>query len=184
MKIIMSNSKIKRNLFIKFFLIILLSCLLVLSTYAIVKLSVNVDDNLFQTGNIHINLNDNKAIIEEDEYIFEPGMSVTKDFFVENLGTIDVYYKIYFKNISGKLADVLLVTIKKDEKILYKGTPNKLQEKDVLAIDEILKANDRHNLKAIFYYPSDAENSTQNSNVFFNLGVSATQVKNNSNKEF
>jgi len=119
----MKNNK---NVKIKLILSVCLAFILVMSfsivTYALLTASVSVEDNSFQTGTIEINVNDGKPVIEENEFSFEPGMTVVKDFFVENVGTGDAYYKVYFENVEGKLAEVLEVTIQDEELILAKGT--------------------------------------------------------------
>lgn len=62
-------------------------------------------------------------MIRPDEFLFEPGMTVKKDFFIENDSTGTVYYRLYFAGVSGDLADVLEVTVKDGNKTLYSGTP-------------------------------------------------------------
>lgn len=57
--------------------IIILSVCLYITTYALVMVSVSVPDNYFQTGSVGINLNNGKPVIEEHEFLFEPGMTVT-----------------------------------------------------------------------------------------------------------
>ena len=42
---------------------------------------------------VKINLNNGQPIISEHEFLFEPGMTVKKDFFVENMSTDSVYYR-------------------------------------------------------------------------------------------
>ena len=54
----------------------LLALCLCVTTVALVWESVAVKNNLFQTGSIQINLNDGKPVIDEHEFLFEPGMTV------------------------------------------------------------------------------------------------------------
>ena len=75
---------------------IILAVCLCITTFALVWETVSVENNLFHTGTVKINLNDGKPVIEEHEFLFEPGMTVKKDFFIENQSTCDVYYKLYF----------------------------------------------------------------------------------------
>ena len=49
-------------------------------------------------------------------------MTVNKDFTLSNTGTADVYYKLYFRDVSGELADVLEVTLTDGSDVLYTGT--------------------------------------------------------------
>lgn len=180
----MNKIKNKKNLIINITLVIGLILSFLLTTCALIKISITEDDDLFQTGEMKINLNDGKTIIDENEFIFEPGMTVTKDFFIENQGTFDVYYKIYLDDVSGELADILNITIKKGDTILCEGTINALNKNNVEISDEILKANEKHILSAVFYYPEDLENYTQNLNITFTLGADAVQAINVSNKDF
>lgn len=77
-----------------------------------------MENNRFATGTVKINLNDGQPVIRENEFTFEPGMTVKKDFFIENESTVSVYYKLYLENVTGDLADDLLITIKDNDKIL------------------------------------------------------------------
>ena len=91
----MHNSKTGKKLTGGIIAIILLTVCLAITTFALVFASVSVDNNIFKTGEVKINLNDGKPVINEHEFIFEPGMTVKKDFFIENDSTWDVYYKLY-----------------------------------------------------------------------------------------
>ena len=92
--------------------LILLSCCLCLTTFALVYESVTVEDNLFRTGTVKINLNDGNPVVTEDEFVFAPGMTVEADFFLANESAWPVYYRLYFENVSGKLAEYVTVTVK------------------------------------------------------------------------
>ncbi|MGN0441533.1 MAG: TasA family protein [Acutalibacteraceae bacterium] len=164
-------------------IILLILCLCV-TTLAIVYATVSVDNNLFSTGSVKINLNDGKPVIEEHEFLFEPGMTVKKDFFIENNATWDVYYKIYFDNVEGDLADVLEITIKDGDRVLYSGNATKLSRYGVRAADDTLKLKERRDLSVYFHYPESADNSTQNLTLSFDLCADAVQTKNNPNKLF
>ena len=71
-------------------IIAFLAVCLCITTFALIYSMVSVDNNLFETGVVKINLNGGKPVIEEHEFLFEPGMSVKKDFFLENQSTCDV----------------------------------------------------------------------------------------------
>ncbi|UKI20567.1 MAG: hypothetical protein L6V89_05585 [Oscillospiraceae bacterium] len=152
----MSETKTAKRLTGGIIAIIILAVCLCITTFALVYASVSVENNRFHTGEVKINLNDGKPVIQEHEFIFEPGMTVVKDFFVENDSTWDVYYRLYLDNVSGGLADVLTVTIKDGDKVLYSGTANKLTKQNVAAADDTLKIGQRRNLTAVFHYPETA----------------------------
>ena len=180
----MAETKIPKRLTGGIIAIIVLALCLCVTTFALVYASVSVEDNLFHTGEVKINLNDGKPVIREHEFIFEPGMTVKKDFFIENDSTWDVYYRLYLDNISGGLADVLTVTIKDGDKVLYTGTANELTRQNVAAADDTLKIGQRRNLTVIFYYPENSGNKTQKLDLAFAMCAEATQTKNNPNKLF
>ncbi len=164
--------------------IVILAICLVITTFALVYASVSVENNLFHTGKININLNDGKPVIREHEFLFEPGMTVKKDFFIENDSTWDAYYRLYLDDVSGGLADVLAVTVKDGDKVLYSGTANELTKQDVTAADDMLKIGQRRNLTVYFHYPENEGNNTQNLDLTFTMCAEATQTKNNPNRLF
>lgn len=164
--------------------IIILSVCLVVTTAALVYSSVAVENNYFRTGEVKLNLNDVEPIISEHEFLFEPGMTVKKDFFIRNESTWDVYYRIYFDNISGGLADVLDVTIKNGETVLYSGKPSELVRSSVPAAEDKLAVGERRELTVYFYFPKEAGNEAQISDFEFTVCAEATQTKNNPDKKF
>ena len=180
----MSESKTAKKLTGGIIAIIILAICLAVTTFALVYATVSVENNLFHTGEVKINLNDGEPVIREHEFIFEPGMTVIKDFFIENESTWDVYYKIYFDDVSGGLADVLEVTIKDGDKTLYSGTANELTRQNVIAADDTLKIGERRDLTVVFHYPESSGNDTQNLDLTFTMCTEATQTKNNPNKLF
>ncbi len=164
--------------------IVSLSVCLCITTFALVYSTVAVENNLFHTGTVKINLNDGKPVIEEHEFLFEPGMTVKKDFFIENQSTWDVYYRLYFTDIEGGLANVLDVTVKDGEKVLYSGKATNLTKENVGAANDVLKLNERRNLTVYFHFPEEAGNEAQNLVLTFSMSADAVQTKNNPNKLF
>ena len=156
----MSETKTAKRLTGGIIAIIVLAVCLCITTFALVYASVSVENNLFHTGEVRINLNDGKPVIREHEFIFEPGMTVVKDFFIENDSTWDVYYRLYLDNVSGGLSDVLTVTIKDSDRVLYSGTANELTRQNVIAADDTLKIGQRRNLTVVFHYPENSGNDT------------------------
>ncbi len=111
-------------------------------------------------------------------------MTVKKDFFIENQSTWDVYYKLYFTDIEGGLANVLDVTVKDGEKVLYSGKAADLTKENVGAANDVLKLNERRNLTVYFHFPEEAGNEAQNLVLTFSMSADAVQTKNNPNKLF
>lgn len=161
-----------------------LALCLSLTTFALVWESVSIENNLFSTGKVEINLNDGNPLIHENEFVFEPGMTVEKDFFIENNSSWSVYYRIYFDSVSGGLGDVLEITVKDGERTLYTGTANELTRQNVAAADDVLRIKEKKTLTVVFYYPEEKGNDTQNLDLTFTMCADATQTKNNPDKLF
>lgn len=176
------NKPIKK-FFSGLLLVVLLLALCAGGLYAY-KHYVSVQENTFQTGTLKINLNDGYAILYAHEYRFEPGMTVERDFFIKNEGTLDAYYKLYFTNVSGELADFLKVTIKDGDAVLYDGTLISLSRENAAAANKLLSAGETHTLTAVFHLPKTAGNAAQSKEVAFDLCADAVQAKNNPNRFF
>ena len=179
-----NKSKTAKRLGTGILAIILLSACLVGTTFALVYATVTVDNNLFRTGVVSINLNDGKPVIEEHEYLFEPGMTVEKSFFIENHSTWDVYYKLYFDNVEGGLADILTAEIRYGDKILFSGKVSELTRDNVVAADDILGLNERRELILSFHYPEEEGNRGQGQSLSFDFSADAVQTKNNPDRVF
>ena len=182
----MHKTETARKLTAGIIAIIVLSICLCITTFALIYANVTIENNLFHTGPIEINLNDGKPVIEIDEFIFEPGMTVEEPFFVENKGTWKAYYKVYFDKVEGGLGDVLEITIKEkdSDEVLWHGTANQLTRDKVIAAKDPLAIAEKKDLTISFYFPTDRGNEAQNLNLEFKLCAEATQEKNNPNAEF
>lgn len=177
-----THKKLRRSMFIA----VLLALMLGVTTFALITSMVEVKDNHFDTGVVKINLNDGNPVISEDEYLFEPGMRVVKDFFIENEGSIDTYYKIYLEDVKGDLADVLQLTIREKgtDKILYQGTAKDLTRGSAAVDEAVLSAGERKYLTIRFYFPKERGNEAQDKTLSFKMGATATQVRNNPDRSF
>lgn len=180
----MAENKTAKRLTGGIIAIVALAVCLCITTFALVYASVSVENNLFHTGKVKINLNDGKPVIREHDFIFEPGMTVKKDFFIENDSSWDVYYRIYLENVSGGLKDVLEITVKDGDRALYSGTASELTQQNVTAADDTLKIGQKRNLTVYFHFPEDKGNETQNLDLTFTMCTEATQTKNNPNRLF
>lgn len=180
-----NKSKTAKRLTLSVIIATILAISLCITTYAwYYYATVTIKNNHFKTGIVSIDLNGGKPVIEEHEYLFEPGMTVEKPFYIQNQSTWSVYYKIYFDNVEGGLADVLEVTVLDENKVLYQGTASSLTRQNVVAADDILLVGERQDLKIRFHYPENSTNATQNWQLKFDLCADAVQEKNNPDKDF
>ena len=87
-------------------------------------------------------------------------------------------------DVDGGLADVLEITVKDGDKVLYSGKAADLIRENVGAADDMLKLNERRNLTVYFHFPEKAGNAAQNHVLTFSMSADAVQTKNNPNKLF
>ncbi len=165
-------------------LVILCVCLCITS-FVLGMAVYELKNNRFQTGGVEIDLNGGRPIITAEEFIFEPGMTVEKPFYIQNNGTWAVYYKLYFSQVSGNLGDILDVTIlNEDKEELLSGKLSALTEKNVPALEDELEIDERKNLIVRFHFPKEEGNTYQGGSLRFELSAIAVQTKNNPDKEF
>lgn len=165
---------------------VLLALGLMVTTLAI-ALSVTVrPDDIFSTGVIQLNLNDSQPVITEGEYLFEPGMTVRKSFFLENEGA-ECWYKLYFADVHGSLAASLEVTVSDGSAVLFSGKLSDLtRERAEIAgsLPPAGTAGSRRDMDIVFHLPEDAGNGAQGGTLSFDLCADGTQVRNNPGKNF
>ncbi len=178
------KNKAAKGLTASILIIAVLCICLCITTSALVYSMVSVEENLFQTGTVQINLNDGKPVIRESEFLFEPGMTVKKDFFIQNESTCDVYYKLYFQEVSGGLADVLQIKICHGDQVLFEGTVNALNQQNTPAADDVLRLNEKRMLQIYFHFPEHFGNEAQDLFLSFDLAADAVQTRNNPDKAF
>ncbi len=165
--------------------LVLLCLCLCITSFALGITVYEVKNNSFKTGGIDIDLNGGKPIIGEREFLFEPGMTVEKPFYIQNNGTWAVYYKLYFSQVSGSLGDILDVTILNGNgEELLSGKLSALTEKKVPALEDELEMGERKNLTVRFHFPENAGSEYQSDVLTFELSAVAVQTKNNPDKEF
>jgi len=174
----------KRKIRIGFMTLVILILSFAITTYALVIASVSVEDNAFTMGILDINFNDDEPVIKPAEFIFEPGMTVEKDFFIENEGTIDAYYRLYFDNVEGAVADVLEITVKEAENVLYVGKAAEMTRENACMSENALGSGEKVWLTAVFYYPEGEGNDTQKQFMTFDICTDAVQTKNNPDRLF
>ena len=175
-----TQKQLKRSIAV----IIILLVFLVVTTFALVYTTVSVENNLFRTGRVKINLNNGEPVVREDEFLFEPGATIQKEFFIENLSTWDVYYKIYFGNVSGSLADYVNIRILDGADVLFSGRISDLNKDNVIAADDPLTVGEKKYLTAEFTFDREAGNIVQGQRLGFDMNAVAVQTKNNPDRAF
>lgn len=164
--------------------IIVLLIALTVTTFALIYATVSIEENLFRTGRVKINLNNGEPVIREDEFLFEPGMTVKKDFFIENLSTWDVYYRLYFDGVEGALSNYVNISIKDGDETLYSGSITELSRENSIAVKDPLLVMEKKYLTVYFHFDENSGNAAQAVNLEFDLYADAVQTKNNPSRAF
>ena len=163
---------------------LLLLCLgLCITSFAISYTVIKIENNYFHTGEIKINLNDGMAIIDENDPLFEPGMTVEKSFFIKNNGAEPIYYKLNFTGVSGELSKAIVVTILDSNRLeLVSGKIYEFEtEKELIGS---LSSYEKQDLIAQFHFPENEGNEYKGKSLQFKMSAIAVQTKNNPNKDF
>lgn len=175
-----ANKKLQINIVT----LILICVSLCITSFAIASTIIRYDiqNNSFQTGSIDIDLNGGKPIIDGSDPLFQPGMTVEKEFYIENKGSWEIFYKLYFSKVEGKLGDVLEIKIYKKNSphiVLLQGKINELINSDELSIVSNLEIKEKQKLIAEFHFPKDEGNEYQGETLKFDIDALAVQAKNN-----
>ena len=180
----MSERKLKRKLNIMIVTVVLLSLGLTVTSFALASSIAQVRNNRFTMSmGVELTINDGKPVVDVTDMVYEPGGTYTSEFPIANLGTFDVWYRVYLTGVTGELQDDIIVTIKeKDGTVLCKGMMNQLTADKVMTGS--LAAGESKTLTIEFYFSPDADNSAQGQTVSFNITADATQKKNNPDKDF
>lgn len=165
-------------------MIAVLFLMLVVTTYALVASFVSVEDNLFETGTVQIELNGGKTVFDGSDMNIEPGHSLVRDFTVENTGLADIHYRLYLENVEGALQEVLIFSIYDGNKLLFSGKADKLNRDAPCLSDTPLAAGETRTLTAVVKMDEAAGNAYQTGSIAFDMTAEAVQAKNNPDKAF
>lgn len=180
----MNEQKLKKKLTMMIVTVVLLSLGLTITSLASASSIAKIRNNRFAMSmGVELKVNDGQPVVDINDIIFEPGGTYQSEFPVANLGTFDVWYRVYLTGVTGELQDDIIVTIKeKDGTVLSKGTMNQLTADK--AMTGSLAAGEEKTLIIEFYFSPDADNSAQGQTVSYNITADATQKKNNPDKDF
>lgn len=190
------KSNTKRKAYQSLIIIFILVVMLAATTYALALSFVSVDDNQFETGNVEIEINNGKAIFDDENLKIEPGYRLVKTFTVKNTGTADAYYRFYLENVEGSLQDSLIFSFYEgDVKDSLAGTNStvepvltgaaaELTKSDVAKGIGELKKGEEKTFTVLVKMKESAGNTYQGGYISFNLTAEAVQSRNNPNRVF
>ena len=180
----MNEQNLKKKLTVMIVTVVLLSLGLAITSFALASAIAQVRNNRFAMSmGVELTINDGKPVVDVTDMVYEPGGTYVSEFPIANLGTFDVWYRVYFTDVNGALKDYITVTIKEaDGTVLCKGTMSELSS-DKVAVSS-LAAGEKKTLTIEFYFSSEAGNAAQGQSASFNITANATQKQNNPNKDF
>lgn len=178
------RAKSYRRFFLSVGLTIVAILVMTVTSFALWYRSVTVGGNTFQTGVVSININDGLPVITEEDFLFEPGATIVKEFFIENESTIEVYYRIYFENLDGALQNMQEITLLDGDDVIYNGTAAGLLKENAVISEDPLDIGEKVWLTAVFHLPEDGGNAAQEEAMCFDLCADAVQTRNNPDKLF
>ena len=180
----MNEQNLKKKLTMMIVTVVLLAIGLTVTSLALASSIAQVRNNRFTMSmGVELTINDGKPVVDVTDMVYEPSGTYVSEFPIANLGTFDVWYRVYFTDVKGVLKDYITVTIKEaDGTVLCKGTISELSS-DKVAVSS-LAAGEEKTLAIEFYFSSEAGNAAQGQSVSFNITANATQKQNNPNKDF
>lgn len=165
-------------------IITVLFCMLALTTYALIASFVSVEDNLFQTGTVEIELNGGKTVFDGSDMNIEPGHTLVRDFMVENKGSAEVYVRLYLENVEGALQEALTFSVYDGDTLLFRGAADEWTRKAACISDTPLAFGETRTLTAVVEMDASAGNAYQGGGITFDMTADAVQSKNNPDKAF
>jgi len=180
----MNEQKLKKKLNIMIATVVLLVIGLAITSFALASSIAQIHNNRFAMSlGVELNINDGKPVLDVTDVIYEPGGTYISEFPISNLGTFDVWYRVYFTGVEGALKDYITVIVKeKDGTVLCNGKMSELGS-DKVAVSS-LAAGEEKILCIEFYFSPEADNSAQGEAVSFNITANATQKQNNPYMDF
>lgn len=180
----MVEQSLKKKLTMMIVAVVLLSLGLTVTSFALASSIAQIRNNRFTMSmGVELKINEGNPVVDPTNMVYEPGGTYQSEFPIANVGTFDVWYRVYLTDVEGVLKDFITVTIKEaDGTVLCKGTMSELSS-DKVAISS-LAAGEKKTLNIEFYFSSEAGSAAQGQTVSFNITANATQKQNNPYMDF
>lgn len=176
----MNEQSLKKKLNMMIVTIVLLVCGLTITSFALATSIAQIRNNRFAMSmGVQLAINDGDPVIDVKDVLYEPGGTYKTEFPIANLGSFDVWYRVYFTEVDGALKDHIIVTVKEAEsgKVLCNGKMSELSANKVEV--GMLEAGQEKALSIEFHFPSDSGNDAQGQTVSFKITANAIQKPNN-----
>lgn len=134
-------------------------------------------------GSLQIDLNGGEPVLGSD-ILFEPGMTIRKDFTLENKGTADCFYKIYFTELPEEIAEKITVTILDGTQTIISSTMLDMTKETAYVINDNLMGGEKEVFTLCLEISDKIENIEQSSEYTLDMFIEAVQRDNNADANF
>lgn len=165
--------------------IILLSVMLLITTYALFSNVASVNNNTFSAQGVSIEINNGERLFNEENLLLQPGKSCEKIFTVKNTGSADAYFQLFLENVAGNIVDAVNFEIcTSSNEIVYKNNAHDFTKANPYIHNVAIKAGQEIQLKMVVGMADGAGNTYQDSSIVFDVVAQSIQAKNNDSKVF
>lgn len=131
--------------------------------------------NLLKADTLCINLNDGQPLIQEEDLLLS-GLTVEREFFIENNSSCVVCYRLYLEDVSGGLEDMVIITIRDGDTVLFSSPASALTAENAATSIDALASGQRKYLTIHFTLPEECGNEAQSLRLRFTLCAEAFQA--------
>lgn len=179
-----SSKLVKKQKMILTAAAVIIALLGIVLSYAIFSVNVvSEKDVRLSQGSFNIVLNDGKPVLGDD-ILFEPGMTIRKDFTLENKGTTNSFYKIYFSELPMEVAELINVSILDGTQTLASSTLYEMTKENAIIMNDNLLAGEKEVFTLCLELTEEIENVEQGMEYVLDMFVEAAQRDNNPEAEF
>lgn len=165
--------------------IVVLSIMLLITTYALFSNVANINGNTFSAQGVSIEINDGQKLFDYKNMLIEPGKAIEKVFTVKNTGTADAYFKLFLENLDGSAKDSIEFEIySSEDNFLFESSANDFTNDNPFVNDTVVSAGQEIKLKMVVKMLKGTGNEYQGSDLTFDVVGKSTQAKNNAIKLF
>ncbi len=168
------NEKVKKSV------CILLTIVFFLVAVFLFLKSINgfVPDN-----KVKLNFNDGNVMFN-GSIETQPGAEIETQVFIENVGSLSAFYKIYLEDIDGELKEQVFFNVSSGGETLFDGKMTELNEENPIISKKAIKSGEKVYFTVKAKMSSYATNEYTSSQVTFNCRVDAVKADNNPSAKF
>lgn len=174
----------KRAIWKRLIAIFTLGAMFIVTSFALMIVSVAVPDNTFETAKVGLDLNDGAPVFDGVDMLLEPGRTLLRDFNITNESTVDVYCRLYLQNLEGPLSSMVTFSLYDGEELLFAANAVDFDRSEPFTLQQPLAPGESKTLTLAVEMDKNAGNGGQGTYLTFDLSADAVQARNNPDKIF